>query len=193
MAGTAQQSGPPKLFNVPNQLTAARFALAIVVFVLIPLHFYFAALIVFVIAASTDWIDGYWARRFNQVTQLGRIFDPFVDKIIICGTFILLGAEPGSGIAAWMAVVVVGREMLVTALRSFIEQRGGDFSASFSGKLKMLLQCAAVVASLLTLMYAPSSPSWLPIVLVLTVWLAILSTIQSGLSYLVAAATYFRE
>src|SRR3954471_7826719 len=109
MSGAATNA----IFNVPNVLTSIRFALSIVVFVLIPLQQYLAAMIVFLIAASTDWIDGWWARKFNQVTKLGRIFDPFVDKIIICGTFIYLTAEwPASGIAPWMAVVVVGREML---------------------------------------------------------------------------------
>ena len=194
MATTTNGEKSGKILNVPNQLTAARFVLAIVVFILIPLEQYSSALIVFLLAASTDWIDGYWARRFNQVTQVGRIFDPFVDKIFICGTFILLGAESESGISAWMAVVVVGREMLVTALRSFIEQSGSDFSASLSGKLKMVLQCAAVTASLLMLMYGRSSaPAWLGPTLVTCVWLAVLSTLQSGIGYLFAAAKYFRE
>jgi CDP-diacylglycerol--glycerol-3-phosphate 3-phosphatidyltransferase len=137
-----------ELFNVPNQLTAARLVLSIVVFVLIPLKQYMPALVVFLIAASTDWIDGYYARRYGQVTKLGRVFDPFVDKIIICGAFIFLAAEPQSGIDAWMAVVVVGREMLVTALRGLIEQEGGDFSAKMAGKLKMVFQCVAVALSL---------------------------------------------
>ncbi len=181
------------VFNVPNQLTAARFVLAIVVFVLIPLQSYLAALIVFVIAASTDWIDGYYARKYGQVTKLGRMFDPFVDKIIICGVFIFLAAEQGSGIAAWMAVVVVGREILVTALRSSIEQSGGDFSASFAGKLKMLFQCAAVVGSLLLLWQGGDGPSWLPMTVAVLAWVAILSTIQSGLDYIIAAAKYFRQ
>ena len=134
-----------RMLNVPNVLTMARLVLSIVVFVLVPLGCYFSALLVFIVAASTDWVDGYWARRFNQVTQLGRIFDPFVDKIIVCGLFIFLAAErdPPSGITAWMAVVVVGRELLVTALRGFIEQRGGDFSAKMAGKLKMVFQCVA--------------------------------------------------
>lgn len=194
MATTTDGQKSTKILNVPNQLTFARFVLAVVVFALIPLQYYLPALIIFLVAASTDWIDGYWARRFNQVTQVGRIFDPFVDKIIICGTFILLGAEPGSGIAAWMAVVVVGREMLVTALRSFIEQSGGDFSANFAGKLKMVLQCAAVVASLLMLIYGgTAAPEWLPPTVAVCVWLAVLSTLQSGVAYLFAAAKYFRE
>jgi CDP-diacylglycerol--glycerol-3-phosphate 3-phosphatidyltransferase len=183
------------ILNVPNVLTTVRFLLSIVVFVLIPLGQYFAAMIVFLIAASTDWIDGWWARKFNQVTKLGRIFDPFVDKIIICGTFIFLAAEwPPSGIAPWMAVVVMGREMLVTAIRSEIEGRGGDFSAQMAGKLKMVFQCAAVVASLLALHHLQTSaatsgslPIWLFWSLQISVWLSIILTVYSGLEYVVAA------
>src|SRR4051794_37568673 len=136
-------------------------------------------MIVFVVAASTDWIDGWWARKYGQVTKLGRIFDPFVDKIIICGTFIFLAAEwPASGIAPWMAVVVMGREMLVTAIRGFIEQQGGDFSAQLMGKLKMVFQCVAVVASLLALRHYQQAGSltiplaaWLYWTLHSSVWL----------------------
>jgi CDP-diacylglycerol--glycerol-3-phosphate 3-phosphatidyltransferase len=183
------------IVNVPNVLTAARFLLAVVVFVLIPLGHYAAATIVFVLAAGTDWIDGWWARKYGQVTKLGRIFDPFVDKIIICGTFTFLAAEAGSGILPWMAVVVMGREMLVTAIRGVIEQQGGDFSANFSGKLKMVFQCVAVVASLVALRYlqqvgsrTAELPPWLFWTLTIFVWLAVLSTVQSGLVYIIAAA-----
>jgi CDP-diacylglycerol---glycerol-3-phosphate 3-phosphatidyltransferase len=191
------------IVNVPNVITALRFVLSIVVFVLIPLHQYLAATIIFVVAASTDWIDGWYARKYGQVTKLGRIFDPFVDKIIICGTFIFLAAEwPASGIAPWMAVVVMGREMLVTAIRSEIEGRGGDFSAQTMGKLKMVFQCMAVVASLVALQYwhqyllpsgvKPGStnfvPAWLYWILSVSVWLAVISTVYSGLEYIVAAA-----
>lgn len=183
------------IVNVPNLLTAARFVLAVVVFVLIPLGHYAAATIVFVLAAGTDWIDGWWARKYGQVTKLGRIFDPFVDKIIICGTFTFLAAEAGSGILPWMAVVVMGREMLVTAIRGVIEQQGGDFSANFSGKLKMVFQCVAVVASLVALRYlqqvgsrTAELPPWLFWTLTIFVWLAVLSTVQSGLVYIIAAA-----
>ena len=195
MPSSAEKSSEANVFNVPNQLTAARFVLAIVVFALIPLQHYFAALIIFIIAASTDWIDGYWARKFNQVTKLGRIFDPFVDKIIICGLFILLAAEAerGSGITAWMAVVVVGRELLVTALRSAIEQSGGDFSASMAGKLKMVFQCVAAGASLLKLAYTPETePTWLPMFLLVFVWIAIVTTVYSGIDYVVAATKLMR-
>ncbi|MFW6168952.1 MAG: CDP-diacylglycerol--glycerol-3-phosphate 3-phosphatidyltransferase [Planctomycetota bacterium] len=182
-----------QFFNTPNQLTAARLVLSLVVFVLIPMKAYMSAMIVFLVAASTDWVDGYWARRYGQVTKLGRVFDPFVDKIIICGAFIFLVAEPRSGVQAWMAVVVVGREMLVTALRGFIEQSGGDCSATMSGKLKMVFQCVAVAVSLWTLSYAAEKvPPWSHGLLHASIWIAIVLTVYSGIGYLRIAAKFFR-
>jgi CDP-diacylglycerol--glycerol-3-phosphate 3-phosphatidyltransferase len=180
-----------QVFNIPNQITIARLVLAILVFVLIAWQLYMAALIAFIIAAGTDWCDGFWARRYNQVTKLGRILDPFADKIIICGVFVFLVAEPESGVQAWMAVVVIAREMAVTVLRSFIEQSGGDFSAKWSGKLKMVFQCVAVGASLLTLAWGgAAAPDWLQWTLFISLWVAVISTIESGVSYAVAASKW---
>jgi len=138
------------VFNLPNQLTWARLILAAVMFGLIAAEYYFAGMVLFIIAASTDWLDGYFARKYNLVTTLGRILDPFADKVIICGTFIYLAAIPAMHPYLWpsLAVLVVGRELLVTALRSFIEEQGADFSAQMSGKLKMVLQCIAAGVSL---------------------------------------------
>jgi CDP-diacylglycerol--glycerol-3-phosphate 3-phosphatidyltransferase len=112
------------IWNVPNRLSLARLLLSILVFVFLPLGYYWLALVGFVIAAGTDWIDGWWARKFDQVTQLGRILDPFCDKFLVCGTFILLAVEMRdypwyAGVAGWMAVTIVARELLVTALRSW--------------------------------------------------------------------------
>src|SRR5437879_13063125 len=124
MSSTMLSNTANTILNVPNVLTTARFVLSIVVFVLIPLEHYLAAMIVFIIAAGTDWIDGWWARKYHQVTKLGRIFDPFVDKIIICGTFIFLAAEPYSGVRPWMAVSILGRELLGPAIRGLIHPHG---------------------------------------------------------------------
>lgn len=174
------------IYNVPNALTTARFALAIGVMLLIPMQSHGLALILFTIAASTDWMDGYWARKYGQVTKLGRIFDPFVDKIIICGTFIALVEVADSGVASWMATTIVARELLVTSLRGMIEGSGGDFSANQLGKWKMVVQCAAAITILLALIY--------PTVTALAVlgqgllWAAILITIYSGWIYVFAAA-----
>ena len=168
MSENATSTTSTTIFNVPNILTSVRLVLAVVVFALIPFKAYEAALLLFLIAASTDWIDGWYARRYQQVTKLGRILDPFVDKIIICGSFTMLAVEMRGMSEEWpwyarvsggIAVLVVGREMLVTALRGFIEQQGGDFSAMMAGKLKMVFQCAAVVASLLALRQEPSVAS----------------------------------
>ena len=182
---------PSSIYNVPNALTSARFALAIAVMALIPLHHFTAAMVVFVIAASTDWMDGYWARKYGQVTKLGRIFDPFVDKIIICGTFIALVEVPESRVASWMATIVVGRELLVTSLRGMIEGAGGDFSAKQLGKWKMVLQCAAVIAILFSLMWP--DVSWWGTVGQVLLWAAILLTVYSGYDYTVAAAKLMRD
>jgi CDP-diacylglycerol--glycerol-3-phosphate 3-phosphatidyltransferase len=185
-----------RVWTVPNLLSAARLILAIVLFGVIEQERYAAATVLFLIAASTDWVDGWWARRFGQVSRLGRIFDPLVDKVIVCGSFILLaGRGGGSAILPWMAVVVVVRELVVTAIRAEMERTGHDFSAAFSGKLKMVLQCAAIALDLWTRaapdqMLGPVSVGtaahW-------TAWAAVASTVWSGVEYLVAARGMLTE
>jgi len=187
-------------WNVPNQLTTLRLILSIVLFVFLSLGWFLTSMVLFMIAAGTDWVDGYWARKYGQVTMLGRILDPFVDKIIICGTFTLLGGYyPTSGIHGWMAVVIVGRELLVTALRSFLEQQGTDFSAKMSGKLKMVFQCLAAATSLYVLAYpahhegVTELPQWLTYLLHGSVWTAIFFTVYSGIGYVVIAGRLLRK
>ena len=163
------------------------------------MKFYWAAFVVFIIAAGTDWIDGWYARKYNLVTQLGRVLDPFCDKILICGAYILIAVEMDplfpwyAKIAGWMAVVVVGRELLVTVLRSMIEGAGGDFSAKMAGKLKMWFQCIAVGACLVALALlqddpAATVPAWIYWTVVVSVWLSVISTLHSGYLYVVGAA-----
>ncbi|MDP7378415.1 MAG: CDP-diacylglycerol--glycerol-3-phosphate 3-phosphatidyltransferase [Pirellulaceae bacterium] len=196
-SATRKQS---QILNVPNILSMIRLFMAFIVVGVIPFAAYQLALVLFVVAASTDWIDGWWARKFDQVTQLGRILDPFCDKMIICGTYIVLAVEMRDypwyiAISGWMAVVVVGREMLVTALRSFIEQSGGDFSAKMAGKLKMVFQCIAVAASLVMLTYTDvsDSPMWVYYILLISVWLALALTLYSGAEYVIAAAKFVKS
>src|SRR6185295_20417982 len=100
MATTAPER--PPVFNIPNQLTTARLALAIVLFGLIEYQSWKWSIVVFVVAAFTDWLDGYLARLLNLGSTLGRNLDPLVDKVLICGAFIFLLAEPGSGMTPWM-------------------------------------------------------------------------------------------
>ena len=147
---------PSHWLNIPNLITISRLLMAVVLFVLIEADGWWkTATLLFVIAAATDFLDGFIARRYGLVTPLGRILDPFADKIIICGVFVFLlsvgGSESKSGVTAWIVVVVLAREMFVTSLRGFLEKRGQDFSAALSGKLKMVLQCAAVPLCLLSM------------------------------------------
>jgi CDP-diacylglycerol--glycerol-3-phosphate 3-phosphatidyltransferase len=181
-----------RVWTVPNLLSLARLVLAIVLFVLIGRAAWIPATMLFVIAASTDWVDGWWARRFGQVSRLGRIFDPLVDKVIVCGTWVLLAERAGTAvIAPWMAVVVVVRELVVTAIRAEMERAGHDFSAGTAGKLKMVLQCVAAALAL-------GARAWPEVTLggvgvaglaTTTAWAAVAVTVWSGLEYIWAART----
>ncbi len=180
--------------NLPNCITVSRLVLAFVLFAMISYGgLWIASAVVFVVAAATDAVDGYLARRYGMVTTLGRILDPFVDKIIVCGAFIfLLAAGAQSGVGPWMTLVVIGREMFITGLRSILEQQGKDFSASMSGKIKMVVQCFAVEASLLSLSPALSSV-WLNGLRDVLLWLAVLFTLGSGILYVRRAAQLLRS
>ena len=113
-------------FNVPNILTITRILCSILIFTLLPFDFYRTGFVLFVIGSLTDFADGWWARHFHQVTKLGRILDPFADKLLVCGTLIYLAAIPELrgvslpgcpwrlGLMPWMVVVIVSRELLVT-------------------------------------------------------------------------------
>ncbi len=182
-------------FNTPNLITISRLVLAVVLFWLIDIDGYWrTAAGVFLLAASTDFLDGYIARRYGLVTTLGRIMDPFADKLIICGAFVFLLGQVTSGVTAWMVVIVIGREMFVTSLRGFLEQHGMDFSATMSGKLKMVLQCAAVTASLLSL--SPefrAQADWVVSVRDGLLWAAVAITVYSGAIYVHRAGVMIRE
>lgn len=181
-----------KSLNLANLITSSRLLLSFVLFAMIyaegnwiePIRGYWiGAALLFVFAAATDVVDGYVARKYGQVTTLGRILDPFVDKIIICGAFVfLLEKKDVSGVNAWMVIAVIGREMFVTGLRAFLEQAGKDFSANVVGKLKMALQCAAVAGSLLMISPSMQTPGWL-LARDLFLWGAVAITVYSGVSY----------
>lgn len=170
----------------------ARLILALFVGILIELGNFLPALIVFIVAASTDFLDGWWARRFNQVTKLGRILDPFVDKIIITSALIALVGQDGSRVLPWMVTIIIGREFLVTSIRAMIEGDGGDFSARWLGKWKMVFQCAAVVASL-WLLDGRSSQIWLTWTTSVLIWAAVIITLASGADYVVQAIQLSRK
>ena len=191
--------------NLPNQITIGRLGLAIAFFVILSqyshndptsgLWLLDIATILFVVAAGTDILDGYLARKHGQVTSLGRVLDPLVDKVLVCGTYILF-VGPGfvdamginvTKVEAWMVVVIVGREFLVTGLRGFNEARGIAFGANIYGKIKMWTQSVAAPAILFLIARGDTwpSPESANAIKIVLVWLTVVITVLSTVHYLV--------
>lgn len=179
---TASPSRPP-VFNLPNQLTAARLVLAMLLFGLITAQLWIWCIVVFALAAITDWLDGFFARRQGLSSTLGRVFDPLVDKVLIGGAYIFLlpyGYER-TGLLPWIVTLVVARELVITGLRSFLENKGVAFGADWLGKLKMGLQCAALFAIFVALMERTPGAS--------EGMIRVFDRIRDGLIYAMVAAT----
>ncbi len=116
------------------------------------------SLAIFVAAGISDILDGQIARRWGLQTDFGRIVDPFADKVVVCGVFVLLVPLQGAQVSPWMVVVILARELLVDGLRGFAEAKGVAFPAIWSGKAKMLLQSVCLGWILFTLANLPAAP-----------------------------------
>ena len=191
MTATATPPRQPPVFNLPNQLTAGRLVLGIILFVLIEHEQWLWCIGIFALAAFTDWLDGYVARLQGITSTLGRNLDPLVDKVVICGAYIFLLRHTESGLTPWMVVMVVSREFIITGLRSFLENLGANFGAEWLGKIKMVLQCAALFAIFLAL-FEKGDPvfMWARDILV---WAMLIATALSGLQYLWRAFALLRK
>lgn len=136
--------------NLANKLTISRIVLIpifmIVLLYRIPFGEYIAAAI-FIIAASTDGLDGYFARKRKEITNLGKLMDPLADKLLIAAALVSLVEM--KEISAWVAVVIIGREFFVTGLRSIAAAEGVVIAASKLGKIKTVTQIVAISALLL--------------------------------------------
>ncbi|MDA0373869.1 MAG: CDP-diacylglycerol--glycerol-3-phosphate 3-phosphatidyltransferase [Planctomycetota bacterium] len=176
--------------NLPNTITLARLLLTAACFVLLELAGpgtepssapVWAAFWIFVVAAVSDFFDGWLARRNGQVTAFGRVADPFVDKILICGVLTCLLRFPiaTEHMSTWMVVVILGREFLVTAVRGLAESEGVEFGADGLGKVKMVVQCCTAGA-LLTLV--AGSTFWTPVA-AYGIWATLVLTVWSGVHY----------
>lgn len=190
---------PPRqtVWNLPNQLTASRFVLALILFGLIEWGQWLACLGVFIVAAITDWADGYLARRQGLTSTLGRNLDPLVDKVLICGAYVFLIpiGDAAKWMSPWMVTIVVSREMVITGLRGYVEQQGVNFGADWLGKLKMVLQCAALIAIFISLeaerpdgLLPTGHVEWMAVVRLALVWAMLAATLLSGVQYLWKAA-----
>ncbi|MBX3365743.1 MAG: CDP-diacylglycerol--glycerol-3-phosphate 3-phosphatidyltransferase [Phycisphaeraceae bacterium] len=156
----------------------------------------------FVLAALTDALDGYLARKWRVVSKFGRVMDPFADKVLVLGAFIML-AGPAftsasgdlvSGVAPWMVVVILARELLVTSIRAALEGDGIDFSAGWAGKAKMVLQSVVVPLILMLLAWgAPARGSAGAWTIDIAVWATVVATILSGIPYITRAISATRK
>lgn len=150
------------------------------------------ALVLFLLAAITDVLDGWVARRYDMTSDFGRVADPFTDKVLTCGAFVFLSTlpiRPGERavyIPAWVTVLIIAREFLVTGLRGFVESKGHAFGASILGKAKMLVQCATIAWVLLALGNL-AEQAWARLVARALVWTTLALTLASGASYVTAA------
>jgi CDP-diacylglycerol---glycerol-3-phosphate 3-phosphatidyltransferase len=132
--------------NVPNALTVFRIMAA--PFIVALLYFpsrttCLLATIFFIVAILTDLADGFWARKYNQVTNFGKFLDPLADKVLIASVMIMLTAL--NWIPAWIAIIVIVRELLVTGLRAIAADKGQVIAADNYGKMKTIMQSVAMI------------------------------------------------
>jgi CDP-diacylglycerol--glycerol-3-phosphate 3-phosphatidyltransferase len=184
---------PRRFWNVPNSLTVSRLVLAVAVYGLIEFQAYAWALAVFIVAAATDALDGYFARLLKQESPLGRQLDPLIDKVIVAGCYIYLATIPDTGVRPWMVTAIVVRELLIQGVRSLLEGQGQPFGARTAGKLKTVVQCASISAVLLVLWLQSSSPPYFAWIRDALTWLAVALTIYSGLVYIRIAMPSLRR
>lgn len=133
--------------SVPNILTVSRFSLIIVflIFFYLPVSWnYLAACIIFTIAALTDLFDGYYARKLSQVSELGRFLDPVADKLLVTVVLIVLLIKDPSIYLAFPTLVIISREIIVSALREWSAMRGASMHVSIYGKIKTVWQMVAL-------------------------------------------------
>ena len=197
--------------NLPNRITIARLGLAVLFFVLLAQYSHRTskpwmldvAVAMFIVAAATDMIDGYIARTRGLVTPLGRVLDPLVDKVLVCGAFILF-VGPGfvdaeghnvTEVSGWMVVVIVGRELLVTGLRGFNESVGKPLGASIHGKVKMWMQSVAAPVLLFIIAHEDRwmSASTATAVKTAVVWVTVAVTALSAIHYLLLSRHILEE
>jgi CDP-diacylglycerol--glycerol-3-phosphate 3-phosphatidyltransferase len=177
--------------NLPNQITVARLLMAVVVFVLLDAvcrHAeqsvtWLVAFVLYTAAVLSDGLDGYLARSRGQVTAFGRIADPLADKILICGVLVLTCNLPQTGrlVPAWIVLVVLAREFLVSGLRGYLEGRGTRFGARWEGKTKLVTQaiyCGAV------LLFPFRQWPWVESVAGIFLWATLVITVFSAIAYI---------
>jgi CDP-diacylglycerol--glycerol-3-phosphate 3-phosphatidyltransferase len=184
--------------NLPNYITLSRIAsIPLIIWILTTSHFsarqqtlrVVLASGIFVLASITDGVDGYLARRRGQITTMGMLLDPLADKLMIAAAYITLVQLIPSIVSVWVAVLIVGREFLISGLRSIAAGEGFTIEASELGKLKMVVQIVSVVAAILALRW----DVWdfrifiIPVrlIAIMSIWFMVAVSIISAVDYFV--------
>lgn len=174
--------------NIPNKITVSRILLIPIFVVIMMFEFgwgnmtlfgaemqvnYFVGALIFIFASATDWVDGYYARKYNLVTNLGKFLDPLADKLLVSAAFIVL-VEMGLA-PAWVIIVIISREFAVTGLRLILAEHGEVVAANQLGKIKTWAQIVAISALILhntifTLVGIPFDMIMLYVALFFTIW-----------------------
>src|SRR5690348_14225093 len=209
--------------QVPNLLTTGRLLLAGVFFTLLGVYQYEGrgatspnllnvAFIIYCVALVTDFLDGYLARKWKVEGAFGRVVDPFVDKVLVIGSFIFFAGKnfiiPSTaggyvvstitGVAPWMVVVILARELLVTSFRGLGEGSGQNFGAAFSGKVKMVVQSVTILVVLVYVNYfavrhGTSAEKYFRWFRDFCVWATVVVTVFSGLAYVRRAMVVYAK
>ena len=181
--------------HVPNIVTFARAGVAVPYFVVLAFPesapAMRAAIALFLFSMMGDVVDGWLARRWNAESVLGRVMDPFIDKVVICGSLVYCINIPPRIVAPWMVVLILVREMGITSLRGYVESLGHNFKASVWGKLKTFTQCVAIVSVLVVGAQADPAP-WTLTFTHMAVWAMVTVVAISGLTYLVRGIAMVR-
>lgn len=202
--------------QLPNALTILRLVLAAAFFALLNAYRYpnlnvwcaYIAIAMFILAAITDVLDGYLARKWNAESVFGRIMDPFCDKVLIIGAFVYLAGprfvvpewvqagdffNMATGVYPWMVVIILARELLVTSIRGEVEAGGQSFGAKLPGKLKMILQSAVVpIVIFLVVYFRTDQTPWAKWTCYILVYATVIVTVWSGIPYIAGARSAMR-
>jgi CDP-diacylglycerol---glycerol-3-phosphate 3-phosphatidyltransferase len=181
--------------NLPNSITLTRIcSIPLLIWILSTQRFSgvdgekeLLASALFIAASITDGIDGYLARKRGQITTMGMLLDPLADKLLIAAAFVALVQYNPSLVPAWVAVVVIGREFLVSGLRSIAASEGFTIEASELGKFKMLVQIVSVVAVILDHRWKewPVGPYIFPVhwIAFISIWFMVFLSLVSAFDY----------
>ncbi|MDR1135295.1 MAG: CDP-diacylglycerol--glycerol-3-phosphate 3-phosphatidyltransferase [Clostridiales Family XIII bacterium] len=173
--------------NLPNQLTVLRVMMIPAFIIVLMNGHYYSSAVIFAVASVTDALDGYIARKYDLITNFGKLMDPLADKILVVSALVCL-VELGD-IPGWIVIIILAREFTITGLRSVAAAGGTVIAAGLSGKLKTVFQMVAIIALLLK--NQPFEIIGLPFAWIMLI-IALILTVYSGVEYIVKSRRFFK-